>query len=145
MVSKRSIKMKNIATSSILLWTATVISFLGFIAHAFFGGSMFVQPLMSNTDLPLAVIWLGFVSWHVVSVVLLTLAITFGYTVTHPENKTLTVFASAMSAAVSILCISVGIFGNAVILTLPAPYLFCIIAVLGVAGFFTSKADRAGT
>ena len=134
--------MSNVVTSSILLWAAAAVSFLGFITHAFFGGSMFVQPLMSNTDLPLEVIWLGFVAWHVVSVVLLTLALAFGYTATHPENKALTMFASAMSAAVSILCISVGIFGNAVMLTLPAPYLFCIIAVFGVAGFFASKADR---
>lgn len=134
--------MSNVATSSILLWAAAVVSFLGFIAHAFFGGAMFVHPLMSNTDLSLSVIWLGFVSWHVVSVVLLTLAFSFGYAVTHPENKALTVFASAMSAAVSILCISAGIFGNTVMLTLPAPYLFGIIAVLGVAGAFTVKADR---
>ena len=97
---------------------------------------MFVQSLMADTDLPVAVTWLGFVSWHVVSIMLMSLAIAFGYTAKKPGNVALAVFASAMSVAVSILCIAVGIRGNAVLFTLPAPYLFGFVSVLGIAGVF---------
>jgi hypothetical protein len=126
--------MSNSSIPSVVLWAASVVSLLGFVAHAFFGGGMFVRPLMADTDLPVAVTWLGFVSWHVVSIVLMSLAIAFGYTARNPGNAALAVFASGMSAAVSILCIAAGIRGNAVLLTLPAPYLFGFIAILGIAG-----------
>ena len=33
---------------------------------------MFVRRLMADTDLPVAVTWLSFVSWHVVSIVLMS-------------------------------------------------------------------------
>ena len=95
---------------------------------------MFVRRLMADTDLPVAVTWLSFVSWHVVSIMLMSLAIAFGYTARNPGNVALAVFASAMSAAVSILCVAVGICGNAVLFKLPAPYLFGVIALLGIAG-----------
>jgi hypothetical protein len=98
---------------------------------------MFVRPLMADIDLPIAVTWLGFVSWHVVSIMLMSLAIAFGYTARNPGNAALAVFASAMSAAVSILCIAVGISGNAVLFTLPAPYLFGFVALLGITGVLT--------
>jgi len=122
------------AISSAALWAAAVVSLFGFFAHAFLGGPMFVHPLMADSNLPVAVTWLGFVSWHVVSIMLLGLAIAFGYAAVKPGNAVLAVFAGGMSAAVSILCIAAGISGNAVLLTLPAPYLFGFIALLGIAG-----------
>jgi hypothetical protein len=82
---------------------------------------MFVHPLMADTDLSVAVTWLGFVSWHLVPIMLMSLAIAFGYAARNPENAALAVFACAMSAAVSILCIAVGISGSSVLFTLPAP------------------------
>jgi len=95
---------------------------------------MFVHPLMADTDLSVAVTWLGFVSWHLVSIMLMSLAIAFGCAARNPENAALAVFACAMSAAVSILCIAVGISGSAVLFTLPAPHLFGVVSLFGIAG-----------
>lgn len=129
-------EMPNRAIASVALWAAAVVSLLGFFSHAFLGGPLFVHPLMADTDLPIAVTWLGLVSWHVVSIVLMSFAIAFGYTAKNPGNAALALFASAMSASVSLLCIAVGIRGNAVLFTLPAPYLFGFIALLGIVGVF---------
>jgi hypothetical protein len=70
----------------------------------------------------------------------MSLAVAFGYALTHPGNRVLAIFASAMSAAVSILCIAVGVAGNSVMLKLPALYLFGLIGVLGFASILTRRA-----
>ena len=117
--------------SNVLLWTAAVVSFLGFSGHAFLVGSRFLEPVMANADLSATVKWQAFLSWHIVSIVLLSLAIAFGYSATHPGNRSLAIFASIMSAAISVLSILIGIGAEATLLTLPAPYVTGGIAVLG--------------
>ena len=79
---------------------------------------------------------------NLVSIVLLSLAIAFGYSGTHPGNRSLAIFASIMSAAISVLSILIGIGAEATLLTLPAPYVTGGIAVLGMMGLLTSNRQK---
>lgn len=120
--------------SSALLALAAAVSFAGFFLHVVGGGRMFVRPLLADAHLTPEVKWLGYVSWHVTSILLLGSAVAFAYTARHPGELALAVFAIAMHAAVAGLCLIVGVRLHPIMLRLPAIYLFGVIALLGAAG-----------
>jgi len=65
---------------------------------------------------------------------LLGAALTLAHATYHPGNWPLALAATFLCGAVSLLAFALGLAGNAVILSLPAPYGFGVIALLGVAG-----------
>lgn len=119
--------------SSILFSLAAILCLLGAVAHEFIGAPIVLGPL-SETDLPLDVIWLHHFSWHVGTVAVLVMAALFIAAARSRDGRTLALFATAMSAGFAVLAIGLAVFGNPVVWTTPAPYPWTLIAILGGVG-----------
>ncbi len=117
--------------STVLLWAASIVSAICFVAHVVGGGKIFVGPLMDDPILPPTIKSLSYISWHCVSLLLLASAITFGYVAEHPRSYELAALISILCGAVAIMVIAFAFRGHEVMFKLPAAYFFGGIALLG--------------
>lgn len=119
--------------SSILFYLAALLGLIGAAAHELLGAPKVLRPL-SETDLPMDVVWLHHFSWHVGTVAVLTMAGLFIAAARSRNGRTLALFATAMSAGFAALAIGLAVFGDPVVWTTPAPYPWTLIALLGGVG-----------
>jgi hypothetical protein len=120
--------------STLFFWAASAFSAFCFAAHVFAGGKMFVAPLMQNTTIDPTIKALSYVSWHCVSLLFASFAVTFAFVALKPQNVSLAAVASLMSGATTIMIFAIALRGHNVMLKLPAVYFFGLIALLGSIG-----------
>ena len=120
--------------STLFFWAASIFSTFCFAAHIFAGGKMFVAPIMQNKTIDPTIKSLSYVSWHCVSLLFATFAVTFAFVALNPQNVELALVASLMSGAITIMIISIALRGHHVMLKLPAVYFFGLISLLGSIG-----------
>lgn len=119
---------------------AAGLALLGALAHEVLGAPMVLPPLSAG-DLPADVIWLHHFSWHVGTVAVLGMAVLFVLAARSPENRPMAVVATGMSAGFAMLGVGLALLGDPVMWTTPAPYVWSLIALIGVIGILPGRAQ----
>jgi hypothetical protein len=115
------------------LIAASVAAFVTFALHTFVGGPQFARPLLAARDLPRIPKLTMYFCWHMVTVLLLGMAIALAYGAFVP-NPALTIAMIALSLAFTVLSLGL-VFGFRVsALHLPQWVLFLVITLLATAG-----------
>ncbi|WP_269620469.1 hypothetical protein [Zhongshania sp. BJYM1] len=120
------------------LWAAIVLCVLVLIAHELLGAPMVLPPL-SAADLAADVIWLHHFSWHVGSIAIIAMIALFILATKKPENLLMATVATAMSVGFALLGLSLAIVGDKALWGTPAPYAWCIVAILGSLGILRTR------
>lgn len=120
------------------LWIAAAVSATAFYIHTFIGGKRVARPLLDNTTLPKASKWLNYYCWHIATVILALLAVT--YTVVPFINNTLPLilFLAAMTTSAGILSAVIEVKAGAKPLAFPSTSLFMVISVCTWTAVFTA-------
>ena len=113
---------------------AGVLALVTFAVHTFVGQIYVVRPLLAVPNLTRASRWLAFFCWHMVTVLLITMAGTFAYAAYAPEGRVLGMLFTAMAAVFSALCVAVAIMGGIRPYRLPPAGLFALTAGAGAWG-----------
>ena len=116
-----------------LLWAAAVSALVTFAVHTFFGGAFVTRPLLADKSLPRAAKWLAYYCWHVVTLLLLALAIAFVAMATGLLTPKAALALSGFCAVCSLLSIGVALKGHIAPLRFPSTTLFAVTAALGFA------------
>lgn len=80
-----------------LLWAASAVCFITFCVHTFIRGPRVTGRLLASTHVPQASKGLSYYCWHIVSVLLLSMALGYFYAAIHPGRPGLAVFLTALS------------------------------------------------
>lgn len=111
---------------------------LGALAHELVGAPSFLPPLL-KVQLTDEAIWLLHFSWHSGSVTLIGITLLFLHAARNKGNYTVAFIASLTMGGFAAVVISLATFGNSVLWSTPAPYLWTCITFLGFAGGFVEK------
>lgn len=120
------------------LWAAIVLCVLVLIAHELLGTPMVLPPL-SAADLPAEVVWLHHFSWHVGSIAIIAMIALFILATKKRDNLLMATVATAMSFGFALLGVSLAIGGDKALWGTPAPYAWCIVAIIGSLGIIRSR------
>lgn len=106
---------------------------MGVLAHELIGAPMVLDPLDAST-LPKNIVWLHHFSWHVGSVSVIAIVGMYWYASSHSGQHALAIAATTISGGFAILGIGLAIFGDAIVWTTPAPYVWTLVAGVGAFG-----------
>lgn len=116
-----------------LIWAASASSLATFAVHAFVGGVFVARPLLSDPGLPKAAKWLAYYCWHVVTMLLLAMALAFSAVAMGLLARNAALGLSGFCAACSLLSIAVAIKARIEPWRFPSTTLFALTAALGFA------------
>lgn len=118
------------------LWfaIAAAASLTTFVVHTFVGGPRVTPPLLENDTLPRAAKWLAYYCWHVVTLLLLSMAVAFGLVAAGLAPKALALFLGLNAVSFSVLSVIVTLKGGIAPYRFPSTTLFLVIAVAAAAG-----------
>ena len=126
-------------TARILFATTALGAVALNVAHAFVGGPRFISAIFGSRDLEPTAQWMGYFVWHIVTVVLGIIAVTFVYLALRQKTvathlKPLALFATALLLGIAVLGVVLGLVSNGALWGTPAPYAFGVLALLAAAG-----------
>lgn len=124
--------------SSTFFWMSAILSFLALIAHELLGAPLVLPPLL-QAGLSAEVIWLHHFSWHVGSIAVIGMIAMYISAARVPENLSIAVIATAMSIGFALLGIGLALYGDSDMWSTPAPYIWSLIAALGMTGIVTAR------
>ncbi len=115
---------------------AALASFGGFLLHIIAGGPQLVSPLLQTQGLHRVVKFTHYYCWHMVTIILFAMGLSFARSGLSPEQTDLAIMATA-------LAISFSLWGGGLIswkqqktAHMPQWLLFAGIAALGAVGFY---------
>ncbi len=117
-----------------LLWSAAVMSLITFYVHTFIGGPRVAEPLLANTDLPMASKWLNYYCWHITTIYLLFMGGAYAFVAVFPDRPELVVFLTILNTALSLLSVAVALKGKINPFMFPSTSLFAVVSLLGLLG-----------
>eukprot|EP00439_Symbiodinium_sp_Y106_P089695 s1_g2231.t1 len=123
-------------------WAAGIISFSAIGLHELLGAPLFLPPL-TETNLADHVIWMHRFSWHVGSITMAAMGFMFVRAALKPTEAIPGAIATSIAALMGCLGISLALFGNDILWTTPAPFLWTVIAIVGGLGLVRSRQQRA--
>ena len=108
------------------------------VVHVFVGGPRFVSEIFGSGDLLATAQWMAYFVWHIVSVMIALIAITFAYIAIKygelPHLKPLAYFATALLLGVAVLGLGLALISDGALLATPAPYAFGALGLLALTG-----------
>lgn len=110
-------------------WIAAALTFTWFLVHTFVGGAEVAGPLRAS-DLPMSVMAPAWMVWHMVTGLLLFLALLFAWAAVKGARDAMVV-AAAISAVLAIAGLAAAPLTGAGFLALPQGFLFVPGALLG--------------
>jgi hypothetical protein len=110
---------------------------LGAGIHTFFGSAKVVQPFLKARDLRPAPKWLMFLCWHAVSVLLVALAVGFGWAAWSGEGRDVGLGLTVLAGLLAALTFYVARRARFNPLKLPPFVLFCLMTVGGAWGLMS--------
>lgn len=114
------------------LWAAVVFSIITFTVHTFIGGPRVADPLLENTDLPIASKWLNYYTWHITTIFTLLMGAGYAYVALNPERPELAVFLTIVTASFSLLSAAVALKGSINPFRFPSTSLFAVVSLSGL-------------
>jgi len=121
--------------------TAAVLSLVTFAVHTFVGGRFAARPLLAAPDLDKASRWLNYMTWHMVTALLVVM--TAGYGVASFLTGTLDValLLTVIAAILSPLSVWVALKGGIAPWRFPSSWLFALIVLAALWGIETGLSD----
>ena len=116
------------------LWSAALSSAITFAVHTFIGGRFVARPLLADRSLPKPARWLAYYCWHITTVLLATMAASYGWAAWNGGQQDLAIATTGLAALLSALSIAVALKGRINPLRFPSTSLFALTACLGAAG-----------
>ena len=115
----------------------SAVALAGLAFHGVVGHRGYVRAILAS-ELPTPLPELSYVSWHVVSITFLSYALAMGYLAISPEAVELAVMVALICGATAALFLLLAALGHSALLRLPGAYLNFAIALLAVAGIYSS-------
>ncbi len=119
--------------------TAALLSVITFAVHTFVGGRYAARPLLAAHDLARASRWLNYMTWHMVTALLLVMALGFLWAALSPAAVEVGVLLSLLAAILSPLSVWVAIKGGIAPWRFPSSWLFLLILGAGLWGASASN------
>jgi hypothetical protein len=116
-----------------LLWAASASMLATFTVHTFVGGAFVARPLLADRSLPKAAKWLAYYCWHLVTILLIAMALAFGAAAAGVSARNAAIGLSVFCAACSLLSIAVTLRAGIAPWRFPSTTLFAVAAALGLA------------
>lgn len=113
---------------------AAVLSLITFGVHTFVGGRFAARPLLAAPDFPPASRWLNYLTWHMVTALLLVMAAGYGWAALRPDAFDIAMLLSILAAILSPLTVWVALKGGIRPWRFPSSWLFALIALVAVLG-----------
>ena len=113
-----------------LYWIAAALALGAALIHELLGAPLVLPPL-ADAGLPAEVLWLHRFSWHAGTVATVAMAYLYQRSARHPGNPAMAGVATAMAAGFALIALSLAIWGNPVMWSTPAPYLWPALALTG--------------
>lgn len=108
------------------------------VAHELLGAPMVLPPL-ADAELDEEIVWLHHFSWHVGTVATAAIAFMFFYASIRPGNLALAIVATCISTGFCLLGVGLAVFASPSLWGTPAPYLWSLVAVIGLLGVWQSS------
>ncbi|USG61240.1 hypothetical protein NBZ79_18950 [Sneathiella marina] len=122
-------------------WVAGIVSFSAIGLHELLGAPFFLPPL-SETNLADSIIWMHRFSWHVGSITMAAMGFMFVRAALKPGEAILGAIATSIAALMGCLGIGQALFGNDILWSTPAPFLWPVIAIVGGLGLAMSRQQK---
>lgn len=97
-----------------------------FVVHTFIGGRFAARPLLAAERLPRSAIWLNYLTWHMVTALIVVMAAAFCWAALHPEATDVAVVVMVLCAALSLVTVGVSLKAGVAPWRFPSSYLFII-------------------
>lgn len=104
------------------------------LVHIVAGGRFIARPLLASTDLREVPKYTQYYCWHIVSIVLLTMALGYAYCGFDPQASALAVVLTGLAAAFALWCALLIAWKRLSPIRMLQWMLFLPIALLGLAG-----------
>lgn len=118
-----------------LYWVAAAASLGAALLHELSGFPMVLSPL-AGTQLPPDVIWLLHFSWHGGTLLMIAMAFLYYYAARYPGHRVMAGVATALYGGIGLLAIGLAVWGDPVLWTTPAPYLWPAVTLVGGLGMW---------
>lgn len=114
---------------------AALFALATFCVHTFLGGRFAAEPLLADKGLPVASRWLNYMTWHMVTALLVVMVAALGWAALGGQGAVqvvllLIVLSGALSAVTVLVTLKAGIRPW----RFPSSYLFLIILACGLWG-----------
>jgi hypothetical protein len=114
--------------------TAAVLSMITFAVHTFVGGKFAARPLLQAHDFHKASRWLNYMTWHMVTVLLVVMAAGYGWAAVVPSATDVAMLLTILAAMLSPLAVWVALKGGIAPWRFPASWLFALIVLASLWG-----------
>jgi hypothetical protein len=119
---------------------AAVIGLAGFVIHVFYGGPKLVRPFLA-IEMPRLIKWLFYLCFHVVSLLILTMTVVFGWAARDYHGHPAAAVLAGVAFGCALLSLYVAIRGRLSLLKMVPFWLFFGMSVAAFWGFYGSFAD----
>ncbi|MFN0045689.1 MAG: hypothetical protein ACKVOS_04410 [Sphingorhabdus sp.] len=119
---------------SLWFWIAAAIAATTFYVHVFIGGPRVASPLLADEKLPKASKWLNYYCWHIVSILLAAMAVSFAFVAIGWATPQVAMLLGSLSLLFSLLSILVAVKGEINPLRFPSTTLFALIGITSLVG-----------
>lgn len=118
------------------LWfgTAAVVAAVTFCVHTFIGGPRVAGPLLADVRLPKASKWLNYYCWHIVTILLAAMALSFAAVAIGWASSDIAWLLGGLSFLFSALSMLVAVKGGINPLRFPSTTLFMLVALSTLGG-----------
>ena len=120
---------------------AAALSLVTFAVHTFVGGRFAGRPLRAAVDFNKASRWLNYMTWHMVTVLLLVMAAGYGAAAFVPGTADVAILLTLLAGLLSLLSVWVALKGGIAPWRFPSSWLFALIVVAGLWGIEYALSD----
>ncbi|WP_157384578.1 hypothetical protein [Nitratireductor soli] len=113
---------------------AAAIAAITFYVHTFIGGPRVAVPLLADAHLPKASKWLNYYCWHIVTILLAAMAMSFAAVAIGWSSPDVAWLLGGLSLLFSLLSIFVAVKGEINPLRFPSTTLFALVAIATLGG-----------
>lgn len=117
---------------------ASAAAAVTFLAHWQIGGRYAARPLLASAQLPAVAKWLNYFCWHIVTILLLMMALTLAGAAAGRVHMDAVRFIAVSATAISLLSIAVTLSAKIRPWRFPASYLLATVAALSFWGMVTA-------
>ena len=113
---------------------AALLSLVTFGVHTFVGGKFAARPLLAVERFDKASRWLNYMTWHMVTALLLIFPAGYAWAALRPEAVEVAILLTVLAALLSLISVWVALKGGIQPWQFPSSWLFAMIAAAGVGG-----------
>lgn len=117
---------------------AALLSLITFGVHTFVGGKYAARPLLAAERFDKASRWLNYMTWHMVTAVLLVFVVGYAWAALRPEAVEVAWLLTVLAAPLSLISVWVALKGGIQPWRFPSSWLFAMTVAAGLWGLASS-------